>query len=897
MNFKNLRLRTKILLGIGVPLLLAIALGLISITNIRSMIKTEEWVEHTYQAIGEAERVLAHAVDMETGMRGYLLAGKDEFLEPYLQGEEATYESIRSLEHTVSDNPKQVERLTEVESVLREWQENVTEPNIALRREIGDAETMNDMAAIVKEAKGKMFFDTFRTQIATFISREEELMAQRRKAAEEADAQNEVNTELIGETAVLVERTYRVIADANELLATTVYMETGVRGYLLSGKEEFLEPYQAGPRRFHELFISLSNAVSEHPEQLGLLGELNSIFEEWQEQVAEPEIRLRRRVGSGATMDDLAVLVGQGKGLQYADNFRQKLAAFVGRKEELILQREQAAEEAREAVRTNRQLISDATAWIEHTQTVIGMANQLLTTAVDMETGMRGYLLAGKEEFLEPYNAGHEKFDTLLASLAKTVDDNPAQVALLGDIRNTISEWQEQVVSPQIELRRQIGDAKTMDDMADLIAEARGKQYFDRFRALMKEFTDEEHTLMGQRRDASDRTVRTTITSIMSGIVAALAIGLIVGLVISRDVQRQVGGEPAVIAEIAQNVAEGKLLLALDTRKATGILAALVEMVERLSGIVSDVKNAAENVASGSGQMSSSAEEMSQGATEQAASSEEASSSMEEMAANIRQNAENAMLTEKIARQAAQDSKASGEAVNETVKAMKEIVKQILVIEEIARQTHTLSLNATIEAAKAEQYGKGFAVVASEVRALAERSRLAASEINALAASSVGTAERAGEMLSKLVPDIQKTAELVQEISAASREQDSGANQINMAIQQLDQVVQQNSSTSEEMAATAEELSGQAEMLRQSIDFFDVESDSLSGHQERRSTASQTPHGKNSSARGASLASSKIELRPSASAGISSSIANEPVSSDERGEQKDTRLDGEFERY
>jgi len=155
-----------------------------------------------------------------------------------------------------------------------------------------------------------------------------------------------------------------------------------------------------------------------------------------------------------------------------------------------------------------------------------------------------------------------------------------------------------------------------------------------------------------------------------------------------------------------------------------------------------------------------------------------------------------------------------------TVAAMREIVKRISIIEEIGRQTHMLSLNATIEAAKAQEYGKGFGVVAHEVRALAERARLAAVEINAMASDSIAVTEQAGAMFVKLVPDIAKTAELVQEISAASKEQNAGAAQINQAIQQLGTVIQQNSTASEEIAATAAELAGQAEMLQHTIAFF-----------------------------------------------------------------------------
>jgi len=277
-------------------------------------------------------------------------------------------------------------------------------------------------------------------------------------------------------------------------------------------------------------------------------------------------------------------------------------------------------------------------------------------------------------------------------------------------------------------------------------------------------------------------------------------------------------------ADIAGRLAQGDLTVSVTARSDKDVLLhSMAEMVERLREVVGEVQSGAENVASGSEQMSASAESLSQGATEQASAVEESSSAMEEMTSSISQNADNSSQTESIAVKAANDARESGEAVNQAVKAMKEIAGKISIIEEIARQTDLLALNAAVEAARAGEHGKGFAVVASEVRTLAERSQAAASEITELSRSSSSVAERAGDLLGKLVPDIQKTADLVQEINAASQEQSTGAKQVNKALQQLDQVIQQNASAAEELASTSEELSAQAEQLQASVGFFHLD--------------------------------------------------------------------------
>jgi methyl-accepting chemotaxis protein len=278
------------------------------------------------------------------------------------------------------------------------------------------------------------------------------------------------------------------------------------------------------------------------------------------------------------------------------------------------------------------------------------------------------------------------------------------------------------------------------------------------------------------------------------------------------------------ITQLSKEIAGGNLTVEVQARSEKDeLMKALGQMVKSLADVVGDVRTATDNVAAGAQEMSASSETVSQGASEQSSSIEEVSSSVEQMSGNIKQNADNATQTEKIANKAASDAVEGGSAVSQTVEAMKQIASKISIIGEISRQTNLLALNAAIEAARAGEHGKGFAVVASEVRKLAERSQKAAAEITDLSATSVAVAEKAGVLLSSILPDVKKTAELVQEITAASREQDTGTSQINKAIQQLNQVIQQNASAAEEMSASSEELSNQAERLQSAIGFFKVD--------------------------------------------------------------------------
>ena len=337
------------------------------------------------------------------------------------------------------------------------------------------------------------------------------------------------------------------------------------------------------------------------------------------------------------------------------------------------------------------------------------------------------------------------------------------------------------------------------------------------------------------------------------------------------------------ITEAADEMANGNLTVILRERSPEDkLMRALSAMVSGITRVVTDIRGIAGEVASASQAISTTSIEVSKGASSQAASAEEASSSMEEMVSNIKQNSDSAQQTDKIANKSAADAQESGKSVVEAVAAMKEIATKVSIIEEIARQTNLLALNAAIEAARAGEHGKGFAVVAAEVRKLAERSQKAAAEINQLSGTTVKVSEKAGEMLDKLVPDIQRTAELVQEIAAASKEQDTGAEQINKALVQLEKVIQQNASASEEMASTTEELSSQSDQLVSALAFF------RTGDEGRGSTTVRTALAK-PAAKPVSHADHAHKAK-AARAGVSLSLKD-------RDKDKADDLDKDFERF
>jgi methyl-accepting chemotaxis protein len=876
--FSDLKTKPKILIGTGAPLVFVLLLAGVGLWGIASINRTGQWVDHTHKVIQEARQIVGSAVDMETGMRGYLLAGKEEFLDPYKAGEQQVFERITNLQQTVADNPGQVARLDEVTTVLREWQANVTEPTIDLRRQIGDAKTMNDMAALVGEARGKAFFDKFRDQIETFAGRERILLEERSESFLAAEQAVEDDFLLLNDTFGWVNHTHKVLASANELIANAVEMETGMRGFMLAGEEEFLEPYNAGKSEFFENVKALQETVSDNPPQVERLEKAATLIADWISNVVEPGFDLRRAVIAGrqpfAAVD---TYISSKKGKVYFDAFRAVIAEFKEIEERLLVERANDAAGAVSRVSENLSVLKDTNEWVIHTFNVIAESNEILAAAVNMETGMRGYLLAGKEEFLDPYKGGREDFNDRVAKLRETVSDNPAQVELLDEIKTTIDGWQSDVTEPTIALRREIGDASTMDDMADLVGEARGKVYFDQFRALMADFQAEEETLMVSRQEEAMTVSALSKQILIGSALGAIALGIGLAWVIGNGIsgpinnmtaamKRLAGGDlstdvPGVgrgdeigsMAEAVQvfkdNAVEVRRLeaeqreteeRAAERRKAemqklaNEFESSVGVIVQGVAGASTEVEASADTLAEQSSRAKNTAENVASTSTQAASNVQTVAAAAEELSASIIEISNQVDQSTQIAGRAVVDSERANSMIQGLAESAQRIGEVISLITEIAEQTNLLALNATIEAARAGDAGKGFAVVASEVKTLASQTGKATEEISAQIGDIRDATQNAVKAINDITNTINEINSITTTVASAVEEQGTATQEIARNIEQAAQgtqrvssdmssildVAQSSGESAADMQGAARELSEQAEKLRSQVDHF-----------------------------------------------------------------------------
>jgi methyl-accepting chemotaxis protein len=485
--------------------------------------------------------------------------------------------------------------------------------------------------------------------------------------------------------------------------------------------------------------------------------------------------------------------------------------------------------------------LKEADRWNDHTHKVLGTATRMLEGMLNMETGARGFIIAGKEGFLEPWKAGRGGFDKAWAEAKELTADNAEQQKRLDGMKAREQEF-ESIVGTLLELRRSTDGVQiSMDNIVQTFSLGQDKATMDGFRALHAEFSSAEQSLLLERQQRAEQLRAVNQAAVLVGAVLAVLAAVGMGMWITRSIMRQLGGEPSEAAEVARQIAAGNLAASVALRPGdnSSLMALMRDMQAALTNTVATVRSNAESVATASQEIAKGNADLSERTEQQAASLEETAATMNELGATVNNNADNARQATQLAQSASHVAQQGGSVVGEVVETMKGInessrkIEEIIsVIDGIAFQTNILALNAAVEAARAGEQGRGFAVVAGEVRSLAQRSADAAKDIKALITASVERVEqgsalvdKAGQTMDEVVASIKRVNDIVGEIASASVEQSSGVAQVGQTVTQMDQMTQQNSALVEQSAAAAQSLQSQAQALVQAVAVF-----KLSGH-------------------------------------------------------------------
>lgn len=610
-----------------------------------------------------------------------------------------------------------------------------------------------------------------------------------------------------------VDRRANIIEYTLVLQSIANNMQKGVRGFLLVGDTGLLDTYHTGKDRFTDQLDEIRNLVGNDAPQSRRLDNMAAAINDWVYKVSEPAIKLREKVADGNTMADLAKVVSASDEKRYFDNFRNQIQLFINAKRTLLANKTSALENINDADE-----LKEAVSSISRVHEIIHAAQLIESAALNMEAGVRGYLLSGDEVLLEPYRAGSAKFAALVSKLEASIADNPSQVAQLAQASETINSWKKRVAGEMIAMRKKIAASKSMDDMIHYAGKEQGKKIFDKFTGLVEDFIEIENTRLSEMKDAAKNIYNTSIIII---VVLAL-VSLITSVFLATFVSRS-------ITEPFKEIFGG-----LETFSKNE----LEDLGHNFSDVVKKLTNHSIDVSSASQTIATSSSGLSSNTNQQASAVEQTSASIEQMNGIVQNNTSLAQESYDLSTKVSENVEnlncsfkkieESNEEIENLVKVIHEIGEKTRVIDEIVFQTKLLSFNASVEAERAGEHGRGFAVVAQEVGNLAALSGKAAVEISAIVKHSTekgaviakGNSERVEQGASAM----RKTAELIdsvakssKQIVEASKEQAKGVDQINQAIQEINSATQDSASIAADASRSSGDLSDQASSMNKLV--------------------------------------------------------------------------------
>ncbi|KPA14851.1 methyl-accepting chemotaxis protein [Candidatus Magnetomorum sp. HK-1] len=742
--FSRLGLRTKMMLGSCAPLLLVVILGAMCMVNIKALLQTSAWVDFSHRIMGSAKDIEKIISDLESGERGFLIAGKDEFLTPYINGNKNLKEKINNSIDLVKDEKEQVARLHSIKKLIEGWNQKSANPEIAKRRQVA-VTIQNDI--YVKEKLASGIGKEKLEEVALFLE------------ALEIDFINSEN--LNGNNLVMA-----ITTDIENL-------KSGMRGYLITGKDEFLLKYRNAKDAFyrHEKYLhQIIDATFDREETVAYFEEMQELLETWHSEISEPIIEMRQQIADGdVEFQELSDFIESDKSFKILDEIEFDI-------EDLI-----------DAFDT------DKSEWASRMTVLLGRCID------QMEKSIRGYAITGSDKFIETYDEKKQKFEDTIMQLSDFIDNAfvvEDTEETINNVREFITRWIEEDAEPEINKNMEANKNRAiMADVTALIEAGTGSKIMNQVRKNLSSFIMDENTRMLQRQNQAKDSANFAQKMIVIGTLACIFISILISVVLTRAITGPIKEIFQGLTSFSQN---------------------------EFKGVQTQFEDITKNLSKSSQQLDKASFEISDGANVQAASLEETSASMENISAMTRNNNANANAADKLMKKVNMLIERTNQAMNALRNSMKEIsqtsdetVKVIKTIDDISFQTNILSLNASIEAATAGEAGSGFAIVAEEVRILALRSAEAAKTTEKFIEMNVSKikngselVERTSDAFSEVNAIATEVTQLVSEIATASDMQTEGIEQINIALTQMEDITQKNAGATEALASQASDLNG-----------------------------------------------------------------------------------------